>query len=177
MASHKSVTIETPDDAAPSAVDLLLAPPSFPPARATFQMRDIGHVLGTWIERNLRDAGTPIPLAYLRVLNTLEEREGSTGRQVARATVITAQTVATILNRLEANGHVLRRPHHENKRADRWFLSDAGREHLKAVRKRVNADLVKAYGGLTRDEITQLNGLIEKLGATVFRLGENAGLL
>ena len=164
------------DDAGFSAVDFLAEATGGPRLRLAAGLRDTAHVLGTLIDKQLRSDPNALPYPYLRILDALEQRPGASGRQLARAVVVTPQTVATILKRLEANDHVRRSPHEENRRAERWWLTDRGTEHCAEQRSLVERELAAVFQGVSRREIADIARTMDHLSQIVLRAAERAGV-
>lgn len=160
-----------------SSLDLLVEATGGPRMRLASTLRDLVHVLNILVERDLRAEADSLPYPYLRILDALEQRPRSSGRQLARAVVVTPQTVGTILTRLEQAGLVIRAPHEENRRADRWSLTDRGAEKCQALRRAVEASLAQALSGLTRRQISDIAECIGLLSRTVLMAGERSGAL
>src|SRR5215510_4683026 len=71
------------------------------------------------------------------VLRTLLEADGSglTQRELTQAMTSDPNTVASLLQRMEESGLVLRRPHEKDKRARRIHLQEAGRRKYETARQ------------------------------------------
>lgn len=127
-----------------------------------YLLKSLHHLLRGVVEERLREERIEMSVAHLAALYMLESEPGLAGAEIARRCFVTAQTMNTILRRLEADGDVARRPKPGNSRADSWTLSDAGRKRLnraKVVGEEVWARLLSA---LKVGEVTQLQQLLHK---------------
>ena len=86
------------------------------------------------LEVQLREHRIPLSFAQVGALFNLSIEPGLPGAQLARRASVSAQTMHTILRRLEANGFITRRPHPESRRADSWFLTEDGEAMLEQAR-------------------------------------------
>jgi DNA-binding MarR family transcriptional regulator len=69
------------------------------------------------------------------VLRTLLENEGITQRGLAQAMTSDANTVASLVERMETAGLVHRRPHEKDRRARRLYLTTFGRRKYSEARE------------------------------------------
>lgn len=68
------------------------------------------------------------------VMRTLLENAGITQRQLTELMTSDPNTIASLLERMEANGLVERRPHEHDRRARRIYLKAAGQRKYQAAR-------------------------------------------
>ncbi|MEZ5652686.1 MAG: MarR family transcriptional regulator [Burkholderiaceae bacterium] len=165
------------DRTAFTSIEFLAEATGGPRMRLAASLRDCTHVLGTLVENRLRAEPDALPYAYLRILDALEQRPRSSGRQLARAVVVTPQTVAAILNRLEAAAYVSRAPHEENRRADRWSLTETGALRCRELRDAVERGLADVFRGVSRREIADIAKAMNQLADIVLRAAERSGAL
>lgn len=86
------------------------------------------------LEMELREHRIPLSFAQVGALFNLLLEPGLPGAQLARRANVSAQTMNTILRRLESDRLIARRPHPESRRADSWFLTDDGDAQLDRAR-------------------------------------------
>jgi MarR family transcriptional regulator for hemolysin len=97
------------------------------------------------------------------ILMRLLEQDGLTQVALARLQRVEAPTLCRMVDRLERDGLVERRPHPGDRRASCLFLTSAGRRAAKRGRRAV-ADVEEAvFGGLDAEEQTQLAGLLDRV--------------
>lgn len=114
------------------------------------------------LEESLRLERIDISFTHLAVLYSLEAEPGIAGAEIARRCFVTAQTMNTMLRRMEADGDVERRPHPGNSRADSWHLSRRGQRKLD--RAKIVGDSVwgQLLSALKAAEVTQLQELLQR---------------
>src|SRR5262245_35591211 len=86
------------------------------------------------VEEAFRVQRSGLAFVHFVALLTLESEPGIPGAALARRGFVTAQTMNTILRRLERDGDVTREPHPERTRADSWFLTKTGQVRLGRAR-------------------------------------------
>lgn len=97
------------------------------------------------------------------VLMRLQEQDGLTQVALARLQRVEAPTLCRMVDRLERDGLVERRPHPDDRRATCVFLTPAGRRAAKRGRRAV-ADVEEAvFGGLDAEEQAHLAALLDRV--------------
>jgi DNA-binding MarR family transcriptional regulator len=114
------------------------------------------------LEEALRVQRIDMSLAHLMALLALESTPGIPGAELARRAFVTAQTMNTILRRLEREGDIEREPHPERSRADSWFLTKNGRGRLKRARVIAEAVWLGMLSPLRPAEIKQMQDMLER---------------
>jgi DNA-binding MarR family transcriptional regulator len=140
-----------------------------------FLLKSLHHTLRQTVDESLRKEGLELSFAHFAALYGLHCEPGITGAQLARRAMVSAQTMNSVLRRLEIEGRIVRRPHPESRRADSWSLTDAGVALLGEARKVGSTVFSKMLAPLDTDEIAGLESYLRRclaaLGATV---GESA---
>lgn len=122
-----------------------------------------------WVKADLDDEG--ISFARLRLLHVLQEEGPQIMNELSQALEITARSVTSLVDGLEAAGLVERRPHPEDRRATYIALTDDGHEMLERLREARVARLAELLSVLDPDEQAELTQLLAKLvGALEDRL-------
>ena len=123
--------------------------------------------VSTRLERRLGQCLTVhgLSLSQFDVLATLWHGEGITQQELAERLLVTKGNVVGLIDRVGAAGWVERRPDPEDRRANRLYLTDAGRKLISDAFPRHAADVRKAFGRLSEDELRQMHKLLEKLEA------------
>ena len=111
-------------------------------------------------ERLRRDSD--ISFAHLVTLDQLQQEPGIAGARLARRLLVTAQTMTGLLQRLETEGAIERRPDPHNRRADCWYLMPAGTQRLLAARSAVSPVMTQMLSLLKSQEVTELRGYLER---------------
>jgi|SRR5262245_4819171 DNA-binding MarR family transcriptional regulator len=121
--------------------------------------------LYTLIERRLGQclAEQGLSLSQFDVLATLWHGEGITQQELAEHLLVTKGNVVGLIDRVSAAGWVERRPDPDDRRANRLYLTNAGRERVSRAFPCHLADICKSFSQLTDDELRQMHQLLEKL--------------
>jgi DNA-binding MarR family transcriptional regulator len=104
-----------------------------------------------------------LSLPQFDVLATLLHGEGITQQELAERLLVTKGNVVGLLDRVSAAGWVERRPDPEDRRANRLYLTDAGRQLLAKATPCQVALTEKVFGTLTEAELRQLHAMLERL--------------
>jgi MarR family transcriptional regulator, organic hydroperoxide resistance regulator len=104
-----------------------------------------------------------VSLPQFDVLATLAHGEGITQQELAERLLVTKGNVVGLIDRVSAAGWVERRPDPEDRRANRLYLSDAGRQLVAKASPCQIALLRKVFGTLTEAELRQLHAMLERV--------------
>jgi MarR family transcriptional regulator, organic hydroperoxide resistance regulator len=119
------------------------------------------------LERRMADSfglhGLTLP--QFDVLATLWHGEGITQQELAERLLVTKGNVVGIIDRTSAAGWLERRPDPEDRRANRLYLTDAGRKLLAEAFPCQAAFVKKIFGTLTEGELRLMHELLERLEA------------
>jgi DNA-binding MarR family transcriptional regulator len=129
----------------------------------------IGHLLKNLhllvrqtLEEALRVQRIDMSFAHFMAMIALDSEPGIPGAELARRVFVTAQTMNTILRRLEREGDIQREPHPEKSRADSWFLTKSGQARLKRARVIAVNIWLRMLSPLKSSEIKQMQGMLER---------------
>ena len=114
------------------------------------------------IEDSLRLQNIDLSFAHFVALYTLASEPGVAGAELARRGFVTAQTMNTILRRLEIDGAIERKPHPSNQRADSWFVTKAGQSRLAKAQVVAEGVWSRMFATFSEQEVRQLQGLLER---------------
>jgi DNA-binding MarR family transcriptional regulator len=119
------------------------------------------------VEEELRRRGVDVSMANLTTLFMIDYKPGVPGAELARLCGVTAQTMNTILRRLETDRSIERRPVPGNLRAISWILTSKGQKLLE--RALIISQTVWSHVllPLRADEIAQFQNLLERCLAGV----------
>ena len=127
------------------------------------------------LEMELREHRIPLSFAQVGALFNLLLEPGLPGAQLARRANVSAQTMNTILRRLESDGMIARRPHPESRRADSWFLTEVGDAVLDQARIVGDAVFARVLSGFSSGEAEEFRGYLRRCIAALDLLpGERA---
>ncbi len=104
-----------------------------------------------------------LTLPQFDVLATLWHGEGITQQELAERLLVTKGNVVGLIDRVSAAGWVERRPDPEDRRANRLYLTDAGRKLLAKAWPSQIALHRKVFGTLTQAELTLMHELLTRL--------------
>lgn len=137
------------------------------PARApgevvAYLLKSLHHSLRQAVDEAFRLRRIEMSFAHLATLYVLQHEPGLAGAELARRGFVTAQSMNTILRRLEKDGDIERRPHPASLRADSWFITRTGEQRLQ--RAKVVGDEVwrRMLSTFKVDEVAQLQSLLER---------------
>jgi MarR family transcriptional regulator, transcriptional regulator for hemolysin len=103
------------------------------------------------------------------ILNELRHGEWTSQLDLARALGIESPTLTRHLDNLEQNGLVVRRQADADRRAVRVELTEAGKEAYQRMLATVISFNRRLQAGIGRDELQQLDGLLDRLAENVSR--------
>jgi DNA-binding MarR family transcriptional regulator len=120
------------------------------------------------VERAL--AARDLSLAQFDVLATLSHGDGITQQELSDRLLVTKGNVCGLIDRAEAAGMVERRTDPEDRRVNRLFLTDRGRQQLACAIPEHRAALHTLMASLPPDELERLHGLLGVLDHAMNRL-------
>lgn len=114
------------------------------------------------IEPLLARAG--LTTTQLGVLEALLHKGTLSHRELGRKVLTSAGNMTDVVDKLQARGLVRRTAVPGDRRQVAVELTEAGRTLIEEVFPRHAADIAAAMSGLTAEELTQLDGLLRRLG-------------
>jgi MarR family transcriptional regulator, organic hydroperoxide resistance regulator len=117
------------------------------------------------LERRMAEALAvhSLSLPQFDVLATLWHGEGITQQELAERLLVTKGNVVGLIDRVSSAGWVERRPDPEDRRANRLYLTDAGRKLVEAALPCQLGIARKIFGTLTEGELRLMHELLERL--------------
>ena len=103
------------------------------------------------------------------VLNALQHGQWTAQLDLARVLGIESPTLTRHLDNLERNGLVVRRQSEADRRAVRVELTEAGEEAYQRMLAAVIAFNRRLQAGIGRDELQQLDAVLDRLAENVSR--------
>lgn len=104
-----------------------------------------------------------IPHGYHRLLMELANEEGATQLQLVKLTRLTAPTVSVALTKMESDGLVKRIPDEKDMRQMKVYLTDAGKEKVKLVRKTFRETDALIAKDIPKDELDAAMKVMRKM--------------
>lgn len=132
-----------------------------------FLMKRLHHSLRQSMDEALREQGVEMSFAHFAALFGLFAEPGVTGAQLARRSMVSAQTINSVLRRLETEGLTERRPHPESRRADAWYLTDTGSASLERARAVGDAVFSRMLSALSAAEVDRLQSYLRRCVAAL----------
>jgi len=125
-------------------------------------LKNFHHAVRQAVDEAFRVQRIEMSFAHFLALLTLQLEPGVAGAEIARRAFVTAQTMNTILRRLESDGDIERRPHPQNARADSWFITKAGQVRLDRAKVIGEAVWIRMLSVLRPTEIKQMQDMLER---------------
>ena len=127
-----------------------------------YLLKSLHHSLRQAVDEVFRHERIDMSFAHFAALYTLDSEPGIAGAELARRAFVTAQTMNTILRRLEKDGDIERRPHPATARADSWFITKGGQVRLKRAKVIGDGVWTRMLSALKTNEVTQLQNMLER---------------
>jgi len=140
-----------------------------------FLLKDVSRLSGLNFQREA--AGLDLTLAQCKVLIYLQSNEGISQARLAELTDTDPMTLVRILDRMERDGWVERRPDPADRRARRLFKTQAAEPVVDEVWRIADRARAAALAGLSTAERGQLIGLLERIHDNLTRLVPGAETL
>lgn len=115
----------------------------------------------TALSRHLLDLG--LYAGQDAVMLALDGDDGQTPGAIAALLGVKAPTITKTIGRLAAQGFVRREGSPDDGRMMLVFLTDAGRDQIKSVRKSQRRTEKAAFAGLKKKDVAQLFGLLSQI--------------
>lgn len=147
------------------------ASPPPPEEHVGYLLKRLQHSLRQAVDEALRTADVGWSFAHLVTLFGIHHHPGVSGAQIAKRAMVTAQTINTILHRLEKEGSVERRPHPANRRVDCWYITAAGLARMREARAAADPVWERMLAPFSDAEVTQLRNLLRRCIAGLERGG------
>jgi DNA-binding MarR family transcriptional regulator len=113
------------------------------------------------LDQALESHGLSVP--QFDILATLGFSEGITQQELAQRLLVTKGNICGMIDRMETNGWVERRPDPEDRRANRLFLTDRGRQLLDRALPDQKRILHRIFGVLSEGETQTLYQIMGRL--------------
>ena len=127
-----------------------------------FLLKSLQHTLRQTMDEGMRKHGIELSFAHFAALFGLYSEPGSNGAKLARRAFVSAQTMNSVLRRLEEDGYIARRPHPDSLRADSWSLTDEGLAQLERARGVGQAIFDRMLGSLDSTEVASFESYLKR---------------
>lgn len=117
------------------------------------------------IQRQIMTRGTSSGFSFPRVacLRTLAHADGISQRDLAEMLHLSRPTVTTLLQGLEDDGYIERRPDEKDRRVTRAFITERGREVNAEGREFFTRQLNETIGTMSEEDRSELARLLKLL--------------
>ncbi len=126
-----------------------------------FLVKDIGRLYAKLFERRARDLHWS--LSECKVLTYLQRNAGISQIKLAELTGVEPMSLVRILDRMEADGLIERRPDPSDRRARQLFLKDKAQRTLDQLWKLSDATRAQSLAGIKSEERQVLIDLLERI--------------
>jgi DNA-binding MarR family transcriptional regulator len=113
-----------------------------------------------------------LSLPQFDVLATLCHGEGISQQELAERLLVTKGNVVGIIDRTSEAGWVERRPDPDDRRANKLYLTEAGRKTFEKARPSQDSLMKRVFGALTPGELHLMHELLERLEEATKDCGE-----
>jgi DNA-binding MarR family transcriptional regulator len=139
----------------------VLTDPRGLPLQAWVRLIRARELIGRRLERVFARHGlTP---AQFDVLATLQHGDGITQQELSERLLVTKGNVCGLIDRAEAAGWVERRPDPEDRRANRLYMTEPGRQRLAETLPEHGAVIERVLGRLGTESLQDLHDLLDDL--------------
>lgn len=107
-----------------------------------------------------------------QIMLALDQEDGQTPGQLAQLLGVRPPTITKTINRLQVQGFLSKRASEEDARQAHVFLTDAGREAIRAIEKSVRKTEKQAVKGLDKKEQKALSKLLGRIETNLSGLPE-----
>jgi DNA-binding MarR family transcriptional regulator len=126
-----------------------------------FLLKDVTRLFTRRFEERAQDLS--LTLAQCKALSYLERHEGVSQKRLAELTELDPMSLVRILDRMEADGWVERRPDPQDRRARTLYLTVQARPLLERIAMVASETRAEALTGLAEDEREQLTRLLARV--------------
>jgi MarR family transcriptional regulator, transcriptional regulator for hemolysin len=133
-----------------------------------FLLKDLSY---RYVQRfEVRAREISLNLAQCKVLVRLEKNEGVSQARLAELTEVDAMTMVRILDRMEADGLLERRPDPADRRARCLYLTPKAKPLLDQIWRMSEATRAEVFAGIGKEEREVLIDVLERIHANLCRL-------
>ncbi|HEY3785296.1 MAG TPA: MarR family transcriptional regulator [Steroidobacteraceae bacterium] len=137
-----------------------------------FLLKDVSRRYVLRFEQRAREIALTLP--QCKVLARLENNEGVSQARLAELTEIEPMTMVRILDRMEADGLLERRPDPADRRARSLYLTARAKPLLEQIWRLSELTRAETFAGISRAERELFMSLLERMHSNVCALDERA---
>ncbi|HUK56845.1 MAG TPA: MarR family transcriptional regulator [Nitrospiria bacterium] len=135
-----------------------------------FLLKDVSHRYVLRFEQRAR--GISLTLPQCKALVRLEKNEGVSQARLAELADVEPMTMVRILDRMEADGLLERRPDPGDRRARRLYLTGKGRTLLDKIWRLAELTRAETFAGIRRQDRDAFMDLLERIHRNVCALDD-----
>jgi DNA-binding MarR family transcriptional regulator len=135
-----------------------------------FLLKEVSRRYGQRFEQ--RACGMALTLTQCKTLTRLEKHEGINQATLAELVEVEPMAMVRILDRMEADALIERRPDPADRRARSLFLTRKGRALLSEVWSLAEATRAETFAGISRPDRDVFLGMLEQMYRNLCALGE-----
>ena len=113
--------------------------------------------------RNFKSHGLSITAEQFSVLNELWQNEGRTQLNLARSTLRDKPSMTRLINNLERDGYLKRKPHETDGRVNLIYLTPKGKELRKPALQVAVKTLFEGLNGISQQDIETTKQVLAKM--------------
>jgi len=140
-----------------------------------FLIQDAARLQRTVFDRRVRKLG--FTRTQWLVLRRLETQPGVSQSELAEMLEVEKATAGRLIDRLEENGWLERRPDSSDRRVNRIYLTEAGRNIHDTIGPLAEAMVEEELSGLNRDERERLTDLLIEVKRRLQEMAEENDLI
>ena len=117
------------------------------------------------VQKSLMDQikDTGLTIGQPKILDYLQEHDGSNQKEIARACFLEAGSLTTILNKMEEKGLIERRMLNGNRRSFHIFMTEEGKRKQQMVDKAFKEIEQKALSGILEEEYERFLNIYKRI--------------
>jgi DNA-binding MarR family transcriptional regulator len=119
------------------------------------------------IDNALREGGVGVSFGEISPMLSLRLHPGSNGAQLARHSMVSAQAMNSVLQKLVTKKYIERRPHPDSLRADSWYLTEKGMALLERAKDIFETVTTRMLSGLDAREVKHLEKYLHSCAASL----------
>jgi DNA-binding MarR family transcriptional regulator len=139
-----------------------------PAAEAGFLIAETARLARTAFDIEM--AGSGVSGASLRTLARLLRADGQTQAELSRAMEVSRVAMGEMIDRLERDGWVERRPDGQDRRVWRIFVTPETRRRLPTFRALASGLEARCFADFSTQEVQQLHDLLVRLRNTLLKI-------
>ena len=97
------------------------------------------------------------------IIEIIHDHEGITQSQLAKISIRKPATITSILSHMEINGYILKKTDEKDKKTNRLFLTNKGKEIFKKIKIQKDEEINTILKDITSEEINTIYNVLSKI--------------